>query len=88
MRRYAQLSALRNVGLRIVHFGRSGENATQFLKDAAEYFQADGFEAETKVVHRLARDLLIEYAQQDDMELVLMGYSIRLLIFRHLLDKT
>jgi nucleotide-binding universal stress UspA family protein len=88
MRRFVQLNAWRDVGLRIVHFGRSSDNAAQILKDAAEYCQAHGFDAETEFIDNSARDHLIEYAQQNNMDLIVMGNSIRHLIFRHLLGDT
>jgi len=88
MRRYVQLNPWRDVGLRIVHFGKSSENLTRLLNDAAAYCQAHGFDAETDVVDSAAKDHLIEYAQQNNMDLVVMGNSIRHLIVRHLLGDT
>ena len=88
MRRYVQLNPWRNVRLRVVHFGKSDDNTAQFLKDAAEYCRDHGFTTETEVVENTARDHLIEYAQQHDMDLIVMGNSIRNLLFRHLLGDT
>ena len=88
MRRYVQFNAWRDAGLRIVHFGRSGENATRLLKAAAEYCQAHGFDAETEVVDKSAGDHLIEYAQHNNLDMIVMGNSIRRVIFRHLLGDT
>ncbi len=88
MRRYVQLNPWRNVSLRIVHFGKNDDNTAQFLTDAAEYCSDHGFTTETEVVEKPARDHLIEYAQQNNMDLIVMGNSIRNLIFRHLLGDT
>jgi nucleotide-binding universal stress UspA family protein len=88
MRRYVQLNPWRNVRLRVVHFGKSDDNTAQFLIDAAQYCRDHGFTTETEVVEKNARDHLIEYAQQNDLDLIVMGNSIRNLIFRHLLGDT
>jgi nucleotide-binding universal stress UspA family protein len=88
MRRYVQLNPWRNVRLRVVYFGESDDNAAQLLKDAAEYCRDHGFTTDTEVVENTAKDHLIEYAQQNDMDLIVMGNSIRNLIFRHILGDT
>ena len=88
MRRYVQLNPWRNVDLRVVHFGKRNKGADQLLKDAADYCRDHGFNTETKSVAHSAKDHLIEYAQQNDMDLIVMGNSIRNLLFRHLLGDT
>jgi nucleotide-binding universal stress UspA family protein len=88
MRRYVQLNPWRNVQLRVVHFGGSDEVAGRLLEDAGEYCHDHGFNAETESVDKSAKDHLIEYAQENDMDLIVMGNSIRNLIIRHLLGDT
>jgi nucleotide-binding universal stress UspA family protein len=88
MRRYVQLNPWRNVRLRVVYFGKSDARTVQLLEDAAEYCRDHGFSTETEMVEKSARDHLIEYAQQNNMDLIVMGNSIRNLIFRHLLGDT
>jgi nucleotide-binding universal stress UspA family protein len=88
MRRYVQLNPWRNVDLSVVYFGNRNRSTDQLLKDAADYCRDHGFNTETKSVARLAKDHLIEYAQQNDMDLIVMGNSIRNLLFRHLLGDT
>ncbi len=88
MRRYVQLNPWRNVRLRIVHFGRRDDSTAKLLKDAADYCRDHGFSNETELVDQSAREHLIEYAQQNDMDLIVMGNSIRNLLFRHLLGDT
>ena len=46
------------------------------------------FETETDVVAGSAKDGLIEYAQKNEFDLIVMGNSIRSLLFRHLLGDT
>ena len=88
MRRYVQLNPWRNVDLSVVYFGKRNRSTDQLLKDAADYCRDHGFNTETKSVARVAKDHLIEYAQQNDMDLIVMGNSIRNLLFRHLLGDT
>jgi nucleotide-binding universal stress UspA family protein len=88
MRRYVQLNPWRNVHLRVVHFGKSGEGTDQLLKDAAEYCRDHGFSTETESVDKSAKNHLIGYAQKNKMDLIVMGNSIRNLLFRHLLGDT
>lgn len=88
MRRYVQLNPWRNVRLRVVHFGKSDDSADQLLKDAGDYCRDHGFPNETELVEQSAREHLIEYARQNDMDLIVMGNSIRNLLFRHLLGDT
>lgn len=88
MRRYVQLNPWRNVQLRVVYFGASDEAADQLLKDAVEYCRDHGFNAETESVDKSAKDHLIEYAQQNDMDMIVMGNRIRNLIIMHFLGDT
>jgi nucleotide-binding universal stress UspA family protein len=88
MRRYVQLNPWRNASLRVVYFGKGGRVTDQLLKDAADYCRDHGFSTETESVADSAKDRLIEYAQQNDMDLIVMGNSIRNLLFRHLLGDT
>ncbi len=89
MRRYVQLNPWHNVRLRIVHFGNRDDRTEKLLKDASAYCRDHGFPNETELVDRQsARENLIEYAQQNDMDLIVMGNSIRNLLFRHLLGDT
>jgi nucleotide-binding universal stress UspA family protein len=88
MRRCVQLNPWRNVRLRIVHFGRRDDGTQKLLADAADYCRDHGYPTETELVDQSAREHLIEYAQQNDMDLIVMGNSIRNLLLRHLLGDT
>jgi nucleotide-binding universal stress UspA family protein len=88
MRRYVQLNPWRNVRLRIVHFGHRDDNTEKLLIDAADYCSDHGYPNETELVDQSARENLIEYAQKNDMDLIVMGNSIRSLLLRHLLGDT
>ena len=88
MRRYVQSRPWPNVSLRVVFFGEKNKNAVNRLKAASEYCLAHGFETETDVVAGSAKDGLIDYAQKYEYDLIVMGNSIRSLLFRHLLGDT
>ena len=88
MRRFVQLNPWPRVSLRIVYFGKNDDISTRLLKDAAAYCADHGFSADVEAVAGSARDQLIEYAQQNNMDLIVMGNSIRNLLFRHLLGDT
>ena len=88
MRRYVQLNLWPDVRLRIVYFGRRDDNAEKLLQDAAEYCSHHGYSSETELVDQSARDHLMEYAQHNEMHMIVMGNSIRNLLLRHLLGDT
>ena len=88
MRRYVQLRAWPNVSLRIVNFEENNKQALKRLKAARGYCSAHGYETEIDAVAGSAKDGLIDYAQQNEFDLIVMGNSIRSLLFRQLLGDT
>lgn len=88
MRRYVQLNPWPEVRLRIVHFGRRDSDTEQLLNDAHGYCRDHGFPTETELVDQSARNALMTYAQEYEMDLIVMGNSIRNLLLRHLLGDT
>ncbi len=85
MRRYVQSRPWPNVRLRVVYFGEKNSHAVNRLEAASEYCRAHGFETETDVAAGSAKNGIIDYAQKNDYDLIVMGNSIRSLLFRHLL---
>lgn len=88
MRRFIQLKPWPDIRLRIVHFGPPATGTDQLLKDAGDYCRDHGYANETDCVDQPAREHLIEYARQHDMDLIVMGNSIRHLLLRHLIGDT
>ena len=88
MRRFIQLNPWPDIRLRIVHFGKQSDSAKQLLKEAGDYCCDHGHPNETEMIDKPARTELITYARQHDMDLIVMGNSIRNLLFRHLLGDT
>lgn len=88
MRRYVQSQPWANVSLRVVFFGEKDKRANHRLEAASDYCRAHGFETETDLVAGSAKDGLMAYAQKNDFDLIVMGNSIRSLLFRHLLGDT
>lgn len=88
MRRFIQMNPWPDIRLHIVHFGQKSAVTEQLLKDAGDYCRDHGYPNETDIVDAPARTQLIEYAQQNEMDLIVMGNSIRSLLLRHLLGDT
>ena len=88
MRRFVQLNLWPGVHLRIVHFGQRNNNTVQLIEDAGSYCRDHGYSIETDLVEMSPRTELIEYAREHDMDLIVMGNSIRSLLMRHLLGDT
>lgn len=88
MRRYVQLRPWADVSLGIVFFGEATDGAHKLLQDAAEYCRAHGFAAETELAPGTAKKGLIEYAQKNDFDLIVMGNSARSAIVRNLIGDT
>jgi nucleotide-binding universal stress UspA family protein len=88
MRRFVQLNLWPDVKLRIVHFGQRTNTSVQLIKDAGGYCSDHGYQLETDLVDLSPRTALIEYAREHDMDLIVMGNSIRSLLMRHLIGDT
>lgn len=88
MRRFVQLNLWPGVKLRIVHFGQHSDSALQLIKDAGAYCSDHGYQIETDMVDMTPRTQLIEYAREHEMDLIVMGNSIRSLLMRHILGDT
>ena len=88
MRRYVQLRAWSNVTLRIVSFEENNKKALKRLEAARAYCRAHGYETEIEAVAGSPKEGLIDYAQQNEFDLIVMGNSIRSLLFRQLLGDT
>ena len=88
MRRYVQLRPWADVGLRIVYFGEKDDGALKLMDDASGYCRAHGFDVETDVVSGSAKEGLLAYAQTNDLDLIVMGNSIRSILMRQILGDT
>ncbi|MGD9326267.1 MAG: universal stress protein, partial [Desulfobacterales bacterium] len=58
------------------------------LKDAADFCQAHGFEVQTDLVDGTARQGLLEFARENDADLIVMGNSVNTTLLRRLLGDT
>jgi nucleotide-binding universal stress UspA family protein len=88
MRRYVQLNPWHNPRLHLVHFGQRDDGTEKLLKDAGQYCSDHGFSVKSELVDQSARDHLMAYAQQHDIDMIVMGNSIRNLLLRNLLGDT
>jgi nucleotide-binding universal stress UspA family protein len=88
MRRYVQLRPWADVSLRVVFFGEKSDDALKLLEDAGGYCRAHGFDVETEVAPGSAKEGLLAYAQKNDLDLIVMGNSIRSILVRQILGDT
>ena len=88
MRRFVQSNLWPDVKLRIIHFGQRNNASARLIKDAGDYCSDHGYQNETDMVDMSPRTQLIEYAREHEMDLIVMGNSIRSLLMRHLLGDT
>jgi nucleotide-binding universal stress UspA family protein len=88
MRRFVQSRLWPDVSLRIAYFGEKNEGSARRLEAAREYCLTHGFETEIELVAGSAKNGLIPYAQKHDLDIVVLGNSIRSLLMRHLLGDT
>jgi nucleotide-binding universal stress UspA family protein len=88
MRHYIHLNPWPEVSLHIVHFKEGSEREPFLLKDAADFCQAHGFEVQTDLVDGTARQGLLEFARENDADLIVMGNSVHTTLVRHLLGDT
>ena len=88
MRHYIHLNPWPEVSLHIVHFKEGSEREPFLLKDAADFCQAHGFEVQTDLVDGTARQGLLEFALENDADLIVMGNSRRTFLLRRLFSET
>ena len=88
MRHYIHLNPWPEVSLHIVHFKEGSEREPFLLEDAADFCQAHGFEVQTDLVDGTARQGLLEFALENDADLIVMGNSVHTTLARHLLGDT
>jgi len=88
MRRFAQIDAWPDVTGHIVTFRQPPDVAQGLLDDAAEYCRDHGFEVRTNHAADDPRDGILRYAEQHDIDLIVMGYSVRSRFSKLLMGQT
>jgi len=88
MKSFVQTRIYPNVNLRIVSFEKRKDDPQELLSDAKKYCAAHGFEAETDHVDKEPRDHLIDYAERNGMDLIVMGSTGRSRLTEYILGDT
>jgi nucleotide-binding universal stress UspA family protein len=85
MRRFVQMRLWPDVRIDIVHFSTDTAKGKDLLAAAAEYCRAHGYEIETRIVGEDADAGILAHAQQTEADIIVMGNSVRSLLFRQIL---
>jgi nucleotide-binding universal stress UspA family protein len=70
------------------YFDRRDAGTQKLLENADDYCRDHGYPTVSELVDQSAKDHLMEYVQQNEVDLIAMGNSIRNLLLRHLLGDT
>lgn len=85
MRRFVQMRLWPDVRIDIVHFSTDTAKGKDLLAAATEYCRAHGYETETRIVGGDADTGILAHAQQTKADIIVMGNSVRSLLFRQIL---
>jgi len=88
MRRFAQIDAWPGVTLDIVSFHKPDDVAARLLEDAAEYCEDRGFEVRIEHSSTKPRDGILKHVDEHEIDLIVMGYSVRGRLRRKLMGET
>lgn len=88
MRQFVQLCPWPDLRLGIVHFENQAGHGARLLDEAQTYCKAHGVEVQTAVLTGEARSGLLDYARENDYDLVVLGNGMRSVIMRRLLGDT
>ena len=88
MRRFVQMRLWSDLEIEIVHFAKDDAEGKRLLSDAATYCRAHGCRTETRRISGSAETDILSRAQESDADIIVMGNSIRSLMFRHILGST
>ena len=88
MRRFVQMRLWPDLRIEIVHFSTDASKGEDLLQAAAEYCRAHGFATETVLVEEGADNGILAQAQRSDADIIVMGNSIRSLMYRQILGST
>jgi nucleotide-binding universal stress UspA family protein len=88
MRRFVQMRLWPDVHLEIVNFSGNTAEGEALLAAAAEYCRAHNFDTVTRQLSGDPRGGVLEYAQQTDADIIVMGNSVRNLLIRKILGST
>jgi nucleotide-binding universal stress UspA family protein len=88
MRRFVQMRLWPDVTFEIAHFGSDTVKGEELLAAASDYCEAHGYEAEVTFLEDNPDSGILAYAQRSEADIVVMGNSIKSLLFRHIIGGT
>ena len=88
MRRFVQMRLWPDVSIEIVYFGSDAIKGRDLLAAASEYCRAHGHEAEVTFREEKPDSGILAHAQRSEADIVVMGNSIKSLIFRQIIGGT
>jgi len=88
MRRFVQMRLWPDVSLEIVNFAADEAKGSRLLADAAAYCQAHGFTTDTVLREGDEKTGILAQAQHTEADIIVMGNSVRSLMFRKILGDT
>ncbi|WP_319407184.1 universal stress protein [uncultured Desulfosarcina sp.] len=88
MRRFVQMRLWPDVRIDIVHFSTDTSKGKELLAAATEYCRAHGYETKMRIVDEDADAGILDHAQQTQADIIVMGNSVRSLMFRQIMGST
>ena len=88
MRRFVQMRLWPDVELEIVHFSSDTKEGGNLLREAAKYCRAHGFETGSILVGEDPDAGILGHARKTNADIIIMGNSVRSLMFRQILGST
>jgi nucleotide-binding universal stress UspA family protein len=85
MRRFIQMGLWPDLEIEVVHFSTDAINDEKMLQEAAAYCRAHGYKTATHRADQAAHWGVLEQARQLEADIIVMGNSVRNLMFRQIL---
>ncbi len=88
LKQFVRMNLWPDIALQIVCFDMTRQESETLLADASSYCRSHGLAAQTQHVDGGPREHLLEYAQQGEADLIVLGSTSRARIFKRLLGDT
>ncbi len=88
LKQFVQMDLWPDIALQIVCFDMTPQESETLLADTSSYCRSHGLAAQTQHVKGGPREHLLEYAQQSEADLIVLGSTSRARIFKRLLGDT
>ena len=88
MRRFIQMRLWPDVQIEVVHFSADAAKSNELLNAAAQYCRAHGYPTGKQRVDENPDIGVLDHARKIDADIIVMGNSVRSLLFRQILGST